>query len=92
MDVQVLQGNKVVEVRCGGINKGAAAALFLSHDDSDFIFAAGDGSTDEDLFEALPADAWSIRVGNEHSLARFNLRSHMEVLELLKDIESADRS
>ena len=32
MDVQVLQGNKVVEVRSGGINKGAAAKMFLPKD------------------------------------------------------------
>ncbi len=86
MDVQILPGNKVVEVRCGGINKGAAAMAFIPKGRSDFILAVGDDLTDEDLFQALPATACSIRVGIENSHAQFNLRNHVEVLELLKSI------
>jgi trehalose 6-phosphate synthase/phosphatase len=91
IDVQVLQGSKVVEVRSGGINKGSAAAALMPTGASDFIIAIGDGCTDEDLFRALPASAWSIKVGNEHSLARFNLRSPIDVLKLLKEMCTADR-
>ncbi|OHB68647.1 MAG: trehalose-phosphatase, partial [Planctomycetes bacterium RBG_13_62_9] len=87
MDVQVLQGNKVVEVRSGGINKGAAAKMFLPKDAvGTFVLAVGDDWTDEDLFRALPGTACTIKVGNRHSCAKFNLRSHIEVLELLNEI------
>ena len=86
IDVQVQQGDKVVEVRCGGINKGAAALSFLPKDASDFVLAIGDDWTDEDLFRVLPGSACSIRVGNRHSCAKFNLRSHVEVLDLLREI------
>jgi trehalose 6-phosphate synthase/phosphatase len=86
IDVQVQQGNKVVEVRCGGINKGAAALSLLPKTNAHFVLAIGDDWTDEDLFRALPDSACSIRVGHRHSWAKYNLRSHEEVLELLREI------
>jgi trehalose 6-phosphate synthase/phosphatase len=87
IDVQVQQGNKVVEVRCGGINKGAAALSLLPRDGEGFVLAIGDDWTDEDLFRALPGSACSIRVGGDrHTWAKFNLRNHKEVLELLREI------
>jgi trehalose 6-phosphate synthase/phosphatase len=86
IDVQVQQGHKIVEVRCGGINKGAAVLSFLPGNGSGFVLAIGDDGTDEDLFRALPATACSIRVGHRHSWAKFNLHDHTEVLELLRDI------
>lgn len=89
IDVQVQQGNKVVEVRCGGINKGAAALSFLARNPSQFVLAIGDDWTDEDLFRVLPDSACSIRVGRRHSHAKFNLRDHVEVLDLLREISAA---
>jgi trehalose 6-phosphate synthase/phosphatase len=86
IDVQILQGRKTVEVRCGGINKGSAAMLFLPKSEVDFLLALGDDYTDEGLFEILPPTACSIRVGHLHSHAKFSLRDHREALELLQDI------
>jgi trehalose 6-phosphate synthase/phosphatase len=89
IDLQVQQGDKVVEVRCGSINKGAAALSFLPKGTSDFLLAIGDDWTDEDLFRVLPDSAWSIRVGHPHSCAKFNVRNHVEVLDLLREIIAA---
>lgn len=82
-DVQILQGNKVVEVRNAGINKGTAAAHFISKKNFDFMLSVGDDWTDEDMFKILPPTAYSIRVGTIASYARFNLHNHMEVIDLL---------
>jgi trehalose 6-phosphate synthase/phosphatase len=86
IDVQILQGSKVVEVRCAGVNKGIAALHFVSQQTFDFILAVGDDWTDEDLFKALPETAYSIRVGLTQSYARFNLYSHVEVMKLLRGL------
>jgi trehalose 6-phosphate synthase/phosphatase len=86
IDVQILQGSKVVEVRCAGVNKGIASMHFISQDDFDFILAVGDDWTDEDLFKALPETAYSIRVGLTQSYARFNLYSQTGVIELLREL------
>lgn len=83
IDVQILQGNKVVEVRCAGVNKGIAAQEWLSRKAFDFMLAIGDDSTDEEMFAVLPEKANSIRVGVPPTKARFHLRNPEEVLGLL---------
>ena len=83
IDVQVLQGSKVVEVRNAGVNKGTATQQWLSKSDFDFILAIGDDWTDEDMFAVLPEWAYSIRVGITRTHARFNLHDCGEVLQLL---------
>lgn len=83
IDIQVLKGDKVVEVRNAGINKGTTALHFISGD-YDFILAIGDDLTDEDLFKILPAEAYSIKVKMAPSHSRFNLHNHHEVISLLE--------
>ncbi len=84
IDVQVLQGSKVIEVRNAGVNKGITAMHFISKATYDFILAIGDDWTDEDLFRVLPEKAYSIRVRMTSSHARFNLHDHHEAIQLLE--------
>ncbi|MDW3229158.1 MAG: bifunctional alpha,alpha-trehalose-phosphate synthase (UDP-forming)/trehalose-phosphatase [Acidobacteriota bacterium] len=90
IDVQVLHGNKVVEVRCSGINKGAAALHWLLEDEFDFILAIGDDWTDEDLFKVLPDRAYTIKVGISHTYARFCLYNYQDVIKLIKKLGEAE--
>ena len=84
IDVQVLPGNKVIEVRNAGISKGDAIQSFLGKEKYDFILALGDDLTDEDMFRSLPKSAYSIKVGLNQSLARFNIKDHISALDLLE--------
>jgi trehalose 6-phosphate synthase/phosphatase len=86
MDIQILQGSKVIEVRNAGVNKGIAAMHFLTKKDYDFVMAIGDDWTDEDLFKSLPPKAYTIRVGVVASYALYNLRDFMEVRQLLEQL------
>lgn len=88
-DVQILQGNKIIEVRSAGVHKGNAALHFLRQAAFDFVLALGDDWTDEDLFPVLPENAISIRVGIGRTRARFNLRNPHEAVRLLDDLVSA---
>jgi trehalose 6-phosphate synthase/phosphatase len=83
-DLQVVQGNKVVEIRHAGVDKGSAALQWLARSDYDFVLAVGDDATDEDLFRAMSASAVTIRVGMAGTLARYNLRNSAEVVGLLQ--------
>ncbi|HWH77187.1 MAG TPA: trehalose-phosphatase, partial [Candidatus Binatus sp.] len=83
-DLQVVQGNKVVEIRRAGIDKGSAAAHWLGDAEFDFILAVGDDATDEDLFKSLPPSALSIRVGIAATHAQYNLGNCAQVLDLLR--------
>jgi trehalose 6-phosphate synthase/phosphatase len=84
IDVQVLQGHKVVEVRNAGVDKGTASQRWLSKSSFDFILATGDDRTDEDMFAALPREAYSIRVGSAPTRARFLLGAPDQVVRLLE--------
>ncbi len=82
----VLRGSKVVEVRANAANKGAAAGRWLGRGPYDVVLAAGDDTTDEDLFAALPPSAWSLRVGLGETRARFNVVDAAELRLLLEDL------
>jgi trehalose 6-phosphate synthase/phosphatase len=86
IDLQVMQGNKVVEVRMAGVNKGAAVLRWLSHDSPPFVLAIGDDWTDEDMFAALSSEAYSVRVGMIQSHARYNVRHYLDVRNLLDQL------
>ncbi|HUL44689.1 MAG TPA: bifunctional alpha,alpha-trehalose-phosphate synthase (UDP-forming)/trehalose-phosphatase [Bacteroidota bacterium] len=86
IDIQVLRGNKVVEIRNAGVNKGLAAMQWISDRANDFLLAVGDDWTDEDLFTTLPKTANTIHVGLTPTNARFTVSDHTDVLSLLKDL------
>jgi len=87
LNLGILEGNKVIEVKNVGINKGRAALKWISKQSWDFILAVGDDWTDEDVFLALPEGAYSIKVGIGYSKARFSVASHREVRRLLKELQ-----
>lgn len=86
IDVQVLEGNKVLEVRNTGVSKGTAAAEWLGGQQADFILAFGDDWTDEDLFRALPPAACSVRVGLAQTAARYYVSSYTVVRRVLREL------
>jgi trehalose 6-phosphate synthase/phosphatase len=83
LNLQVLEGSKVVEVKNAGINKGRAAQRWISRQGWDFLLGMGDDWTDEDTFSVLPPTAWSIKIGFGTSAARFSLSSPGEAVSLL---------
>ena len=82
-NLQVLDGNKVVEIKNMQVNKGTAAAAFLNDFPAEFILAIGDDHTDEDTFKAMPGDAYTVKVGTLRSEAIYSLPSVETVRELL---------
>lgn len=88
--LQVLSGNKVIEIKNAEVNKGKAARELLREQRYDFILAIGDDATDEDTFRAMPARAYTIRVGSTLSAAQYYLRSYQEVRALLNNFAEAN--
>jgi len=82
--LQMLEGNQVIEFKNIEVNKGKAAQNWLFNNHPDFIIALGDDYTDEDIFKALPDEAFTIKVGSNISAAKFYLKDHKEVRDLLK--------
>lgn len=87
--LQLLPGNKVIEIKNMDINKGKAALTHLYKKDYDFVMAVGDDHTDEDTFKALPDSAYTFKVGSSMSAARFYLRNVPEVRAFLNRLINA---
>ncbi len=83
LNLEIMEGNKVIEVKSGGINKGVAALKFLNNSPYEFIMAIGDDWTDEFMFRELPDDAITIKVGMKHTKAAYKVESVSAVRKLL---------
>ncbi|RYY07098.1 MAG: trehalose-phosphatase, partial [Sphingobacteriaceae bacterium] len=82
--LQILPGNKVIEVKNIEINKGKSVAAILYGEEFDFEIAIGDDHTDEDIFKAMPDNAATIKVGNNSSAAKYYVNNVQEVRTLLE--------
>ena len=49
-NLQIMKGNKIVEVKNNNVTKGSEALRLLGKEQYDFIMAVGDDTTDEDMF------------------------------------------
>lgn len=82
--LQVIDGNKVLEVRMVGVDKGTTALNMLKTLTPDFTLCIGDDVTDEDMFRALADKAQTIKIGRGNTAAKLTLLSQKDVLPLLK--------
>ncbi len=82
-DLSVLNGNKVIEIKNSGVNKGRAATKQLNKN-YDFIFAIGDDWTDEYMFRELPDETFTVKVGLQKTDAEYFVEDTIEVKRLLK--------
>ena len=83
-NLEILEGNKVIEIKTSGINKGRAASFFIGDDKFSFVIAMGDDWTDEYLFEAMPGNSYTIKVGMGNTLASYNVEDNQETRKLLQ--------
>jgi trehalose 6-phosphate synthase/phosphatase len=89
INAHVVHGNKVVELRSAGVDKGTAAKYLLAGKPYDFILAVGDDRTDEELFKGMPENAYSIKVGFCSSRARYSVSNYQEIRTILKELSRA---
>ena len=88
--VEILPGDKVVEVRPHGVHKGLAVRDVLARAPLDqLLLAMGDDRTDEDLFAALPPGSVAVHVGPAPSAAPVRLRDVRAARAVLAEIAAA---
>jgi trehalose 6-phosphate synthase/phosphatase len=83
--IEIQQGHMVLEVKDQRVNKGNATRLFTSDEEYDFVLVAGDDTTDEDMFKALP-EAFSIKIGFGDTAAKHRVKTVKEFIKLIKDL------
>ncbi|HKI88282.1 MAG TPA: trehalose-phosphatase, partial [Draconibacterium sp.] len=89
LNLEILEGNKVIEIKNHGINKGRAAQMVIHNSPADKIVAIGDDWTDEFLFSEIPNEAITIKVGMAKTMASFKVENVDEVRDLLKKFNCA---
>lgn len=82
----VFSGDKVLEIKPVDINKGHAAAELETLFKPDFIMAAGDDYTDEDMFRELPRESYTIKIGMGRTKAKYQLAGVAEITSLLEEL------
>ncbi|MBN1795662.1 MAG: bifunctional alpha,alpha-trehalose-phosphate synthase (UDP-forming)/trehalose-phosphatase [Sedimentisphaerales bacterium] len=86
LGVGVFEGSKIIEVKPHEVNKGRAVEAVLENNTFDFILAAGDDYTDEEMFKALPDGAYSVKVGFGPSKAKYHIDSVNDFRTLLQNL------
>lgn len=82
--LEVVEGKKVIEVRLRGTGKAVVAhRIVTSAVEPSTILAVGDDRTDEEMFAALPVEAFKVAVGRRSSGANHRLSDHRAVRALL---------
>lgn len=88
--VQIIDGNKVIEVKHFMAHKGTTCRDNILCGDHDFVLAFGDDKTDEDLFEQLTGDnQFSVKVGGGNTAANYRIKSVAKVLDFLHELEES---
>ena len=86
LNLEIMDGDKVIEIKNSGINKGRAAIIKLGQMKYDFILAIGDDWTDEYTFDAMPRDAFTIKVGTKTTKASYYVEGVADVRNILKEL------
>jgi trehalose 6-phosphate synthase/phosphatase len=86
--VELLRGEKVIEVRPRGVNKGRVVERMLGGSSRPLptIVAMGDDGTDDDAFRVLPPEAITISVGFRLNAARYRVARPRAARELLESV------
>jgi trehalose 6-phosphate synthase/phosphatase len=85
-EVHLMNGDKIIEVVSSSVNKGVAALDRLDNSDYDFVLAAGDDITDEDMFNYLPPESINIKVGPKDTSAKYRIIDSNAMIKLLENL------
>jgi trehalose 6-phosphate synthase/phosphatase len=87
LNLEIMDGDMVMEIKNAGINKGIAALNKMGESNYDFILALGDDWTDEYTFNSMPETAYTIKVGTKTTAAKYYINDVKSVRSLLKELE-----
>ena len=85
-EVHLMNGDKIIEIVSSSVNKGTAAVERLDSSNYDFILAAGDDITDEDMFHYLPPRAINIKVGLKDTVAKYRIVDPIAMVDFLEQL------
>jgi len=91
-DLSLLHGDGYVEIKKSGISEVNLVSSWVAESEYQFILHAGDDASDEIVFESLPPQAFTVRIGTAPSQARYSVSSPQRLLSLLGDLADLSES
>ncbi len=91
LGLQIMRGKKIVEIKPAEYGKATEIRRRLGLGVYDFVMAMGDDTTDEDMFAALPPEAYAIKVGQFSDMARYTIPDQRLVLPFLARLAAESR-
>lgn len=88
--LNIIDGNKVIEIRTAGIDKGVVVQKITKEATYDFVLAIGDDKTDEDMFKVLDENSVTIKIGSGHTAAKYTVANQQEALRLIETFAQSD--
>lgn len=85
-NLQVVDGQMAVEIKAQEVSKGKASSFWLNKYPHKFVMAIGDDWGDEDIFKAMPREAYTIKIGNAYSVAKYHLDTSEEARNTLSKL------
>ena len=85
-NISVIDGNKALEVTNLSVNKGNVINEVLSNQNYDFIFCCGDDASDEYMFNALPDNSISVKVGDKNTSAKYFVKNSEKIKSILANL------
>jgi trehalose 6-phosphate synthase/phosphatase len=90
--LHLMRGNKIIEVKPAEYSKGTAIRNYFDCSKYDFILAAGDDTTDEDMFDVLPRNAITIKIGEPSKKAKYTITSSENFVKFLGQLAGNKKS
>ena len=81
--LNLMDMDKAIEIINAQVNKGSAVSEIISNKDYDFILCIGDDITDENMFESLPKNSYTIKVGKKKTSAKYYIKDPRQVKTFL---------
>jgi trehalose 6-phosphate synthase/phosphatase len=86
LNLEIMDGDKVIEIKNSGINKGRASLIKIGDIEYDYMLAIGDDWTDEYTFDSLPDKAYTIKVGTKTTKADYYVEGVRDVRKILVEL------
>ncbi|WP_300765796.1 trehalose-phosphatase [uncultured Bifidobacterium sp.] len=83
LGLMTMENSKVVEVCPVSVSKGNAVSPRIMQGDYGVVIIVGDDTTDETMFAVAPDDAWTIKIGEGQTNARYRLTGPAALRRLL---------
>lgn len=85
-NLKINEGQRLIEIKNAETYKASMLKAYVGESQWEFMLAVGDDESNESMFQVLPPDAYTIRIGSSLTSARYNLADQARFLGYLRQL------